>query len=155
MALAFCQDLEICGPKGRDCIEKNSAKNFNCSSTCEGIYADVQWVGKKIEGEMEDTEAEAVIERKIGKEVYKQIAELKKEIKLLKISGEGKWEELDKEKYKLLIAEYRKFKSKNVRHFRFNSGAIKHAFCKYLTYFIHVDHLSPWNRNSIKLDYKH
>merc|ERR1711963_379629 len=43
---------EICNPKGRDCIEKTSAKTFNCSTTCVGIYADVQWVGKTIE---EDT----------------------------------------------------------------------------------------------------
>ena len=37
------QDLTKCSPTGRDCIEKNSAKNFNCSFSCEGIYADIQW----------------------------------------------------------------------------------------------------------------
>ena len=36
--------MEICGPEGRQCIQKNSANTFNCSTTCQGIYADVtQW----------------------------------------------------------------------------------------------------------------
>ena len=135
--LFFLQDLEICGPKGRDCIERNSTRSFNCSTNCEGIYADVQWVGKKIEEDVEDDEAEAVVERKlegeVGEElakVYKQLAELKKEVKLN--SGQEKGEELDKEKYKMLIAEYRKFKRENVKHFRFNSGENSSAFGKFL-----------------------
>ena len=129
------QDLEICGPKGRDCIERNSTKSFNCSTTCEGIYADVQWVGKKIEEDVKNDEAEAAVERKIegdvGEElakVYKQLAELKKEVKLN--SGQEKGEELDKEKYKMLIAEYRKFKRENVKHFRFNSAENSSSFGK-------------------------
>ena len=36
------QDLKKCTPEGRDCIKKHSIKNFNCSTTCEGVYADVQ-----------------------------------------------------------------------------------------------------------------
>ena len=75
-------------------------------------------------------EAEAAVERKmkgeVGEEfdkVYKQLAELKKEVKLLKSTGDEKGEELDKEKYKMLIAEYRKFKKDNVKHFRFNSAS--------------------------------
>ena len=125
------QDMEICGPKGRDCIERNSTKSFNCSTTCEGIYADVQWVGKKIEEDVEDDEAEAAVEREVGEElakVYKQLAELKKEVKLN--SGQEKGEELDKEKYKMLIAEYRKFKRENVKHFRFNSAENSSSFGK-------------------------
>ena len=127
--------METCSPKGRDCIERNSAKSFNCSTTCEGIYADVQWVGKKVEEDVEDDEAEAAVEREVGEElakVYRQLAELKTEVKLLKSSGQEKGEELDKEKYKMLIAEYRKFKRENVRHFRFNSGENSSAFGKFL-----------------------
>ena len=131
--------MEICGPKGRDCIERNSTQSFNCSTTCEGIYADVQWVGKKVEEDVKDDEAEAAVERKIegdvGEElakVYKQLADLKTEVKVLKSSGQEKGEELDKENYKMLIAEYRKFKTKNVRHFRFNSGENSSAFGKFL-----------------------
>ena len=90
---------------------------------------------------MEDDELEETVERKmkgdVGEEldkVYKQLAELKKEMKLVKNSGQEKGEELDKEKYKMLIAEYRKFKTKNVRHFRFNSGESMDAFGKFLFY---------------------
>ena len=126
--LAFHQDMETCSPKGRDCIERNSTTNFNCSTTCEGIYADVQWVGKKIE-DNEDEEAEEDVETEFeGKvdensnKLLKRLEYLEKEVQLLKSSGQEKGEELDKEKYKMLIAEYRKFKTKNVRHFRFNSG---------------------------------
>ena len=125
----------MCSPTGRDCIERNSTRSFNCSTTCEGIYADVQWVGKKIEEDVEDDEAEAVVERKlegeVGEElakVYKQLAELK--MKLMMNGGQEKGEELDKEKYKMLIAEYRKFKRENVRHFRFNSGENLSSFGK-------------------------
>ena len=129
--------MEICGPKGRACIDRNSTKSFNCSTGCEGIYADVQWVGKKIEEEMEDDEAEAAVERKIegdvGEElakVYKQLADLK--MKLMMNNGQEKGEEMDKEKYKMLIAEYRELKTKNVRHFRFNSGKNSSTFGKFL-----------------------
>ena len=124
--------MEICGPKGRDCIERNSKRSFNCSTNCEGIYADVQWVGKKI-GEMEDEAAETEFkgqdDEKLNK-LLKRLADLEKEMNVLKWSGEEKGEELDKEKYKMLIAEYRKFKRKNVRHFRFNSGGNSSVFGK-------------------------
>ena len=39
----FQQDMQQkCSPEGRDCIKKHSTETFNCSTTCEGIYADVQ-----------------------------------------------------------------------------------------------------------------
>ena len=38
------QELEKCDPKGRHCIYANSTQTFNCNVTCEGIYADVEWV---------------------------------------------------------------------------------------------------------------
>ena len=45
--------MEICDPQGRDCIEKNSAETFNCSTTCVGINADV-WAEKTIEEEIDN-----------------------------------------------------------------------------------------------------
>ena len=114
----------MCGPKGRDCIEKNYTKSFNCSPTCEGIYADVQWVGTKIEV-MEDEEEEGPVFKGNDvelKKLYKHIADLKKEMMLMKSNGQEKGEVLDKEKYKMLIAEYRKFKTMYVKHFKFNSA---------------------------------
>ena len=129
--------MEICGPKGRNCIEGNSTKSFNCSTTCEGIYADVQWVEKKIEEEIEDEESEAAVESKFkgenGEELnkfFRRFADLEKEMKRMKCSGEENGEELDKEKFKMLVAEYRKFKTKNVKHFRFNSAENSSSFGK-------------------------
>ena len=129
--------MGICDPKGRDCIERNSTKSFNCSTTCEGIYADVHWVGQKIEEEMENDDSEEVVETEFkGKDdeklsrLLKRLADLEKEVKLLKSGGEEKVEEVDKEKYKMLIAEYRKFKAKNVKHFRFNSALNSSSFGK-------------------------
>ena len=51
--------MEKCNPRGRDCIEENFTLTFNCSVNCEGIYADVQWMGEKVE-------------RKIGKRGVEQ-----------------------------------------------------------------------------------
>ena len=55
----FPQGMQRCSPKGRDCIESNFTLTFNCSVSCEGVYADVQWVNEPFEeGEelKEDTE---------------------------------------------------------------------------------------------------
>ena len=41
--MTLMQDMKICGPEGRDCIEKNSAQTYNCSESCEGVYADIYW----------------------------------------------------------------------------------------------------------------
>ena len=77
----------MCDDKGRDCIERSSTNTFNCSTTCEGIYADVQ---------QEDMNSE-----------------------------EGA---ADSEKYKMLVAEYMKFKETNVKHFKLNLGANSKEF---------------------------
>ena len=137
MQISFPQDIEICGPAGRDCIERSSTSNFNCSTTCEGIYADIQWAGKKIEEEREDGEAETDAETEFtGKDdeksnkVLRRLADLERKMKLMEGALGEKRDELDKEKYNLLIAEYRKFKTKNVRHFRFNSAENSNAFGK-------------------------
>ena len=53
----FPQDKAVCDAKGRDCIEMNASKNFNCSTTCVGMHADVQWHEYKIEDEMEDSQS--------------------------------------------------------------------------------------------------
>ena len=47
--MTLMQDMKICGPEGRDCIEKKSAEPFNCSLTCDGIYADIYRKASKIE----------------------------------------------------------------------------------------------------------
>ena len=42
-----------CGPESRDYIEKNSAETFNCSTTCEGMYADISWKAREIKKEID------------------------------------------------------------------------------------------------------
>ena len=32
----------MCGLEGKDCIERNYSRVFNCNTTCNGIYADVE-----------------------------------------------------------------------------------------------------------------
>ena len=138
--------MDICDPKGRDCIEKNSAETFNCSTTCVGINVDV-WAKKTIEEEIdnEDSEAEkeADTRSKDKDDVQRRLAELERklermEVGLRKVVSEGavgqKGEKLDKAKYQLLIAEYRKFKLKNVKHFRFSSSRTSSAFGEYGCY---------------------
>ena len=49
----------------------------------------------------------------------------------MKLSTGHRGDELDKEKYKMLISEYKKFKTKNLKHFRFNSAAIMSSFGEY------------------------
>ena len=130
--------MEICDPKGRDCIEMNSAETFNCSTTCVGIYADV-WIEKNNEEENENSAT--YIEDKMRASstddamdmVQRRLVELERKMeRIKKVVTEGavgqKGEELDKEKFKLLIAEYKKFKSKNIQHFRFSSSGASCAF---------------------------
>ena len=86
-SVLFFQGIDVCDEKGRDCIEGSSTNTYNCSTTCVGIYADVQ---------QEDVN-----------------------------SDEGA---ADSEKYKMLVAEYMKFKEKNVKHFKFNLSANSKEF---------------------------
>ena len=129
----------ICDLKGRNCIEKNSSKTFNCNTTCVGIYADVEWVKKDIEVEANeeklDATTKAELEGKIDEDLKKMFLFLENKVKLLenkmqmdigevmKMATGKRGDELDKEKYKMLVSEYRKFKTKNVKHFRFNAAA--------------------------------
>ena len=52
----------MCDPRGRDCIEKNSLKTFDCNTTCVGIYADVQFVKKNMKDELKIWKAEEPVE---------------------------------------------------------------------------------------------
>ena len=123
--------MAICDAKGRDCIEKNSSKTFECNTTCTGIYADVEWVGKNIEEDFEDDDIENNLEGKIDVDLMKILLLLETKMKLMKndidevmkIATGKRGDELDKEKYNMLVSEYRKFKTKNVKHFRFNAAA--------------------------------
>ena len=47
------EEMKGCSPKGRDCIETKSTQRFNCSLTCEGMHADVEWVEDKVMSDLE------------------------------------------------------------------------------------------------------
>ena len=73
----------------------------------------MQWAGNEL---VED--AQIVMERSEGEafdDLRKRVAALERLVK--------RGEELDKDKYKMIISEYRKFKAKNLKHFRFDSAA--------------------------------
>ena len=119
----------MCGLKGRDCIEKNSTKTFNCSTTCVGIYSDVEWRQMFLEEETVVKETKNTIQGVSELDIIrKELADLQVEMNKLKSNGQGKEEEVDKEKFKMMIAEYRKFKAKNVKHFRLNVRANSSSF---------------------------
>ena len=82
--------MDVCGLKGRDCIEKSSTKTYNCSTACVGIYTDV--------------------------------------VKMKRRWRKGRGEDVVKEKYQLLVAEYRKFKAKSVQHLKLDMEADSTAF---------------------------
>ena len=133
------QDIAICDVKGRDCIEKSSSKTFECNTTCTGIYADVEWVGKSIEEEFKDDDIHTNFEGKIDDELLKVLIHFKTDMMrhmkndvqdVMKIATGQRGKELDREKYNMLVAEYRNFKTKNVKHFKFNSAANLSMFGK-------------------------
>ena len=116
--------MTICDAEGRDCIEENSSKTFHCNTTCVGIYADIEWVKKDIEVEISEEESEETMraesEGKIDDNIMKMCLLLGNKMKLMK---DDMKDMKDKEKYKMLVSEYRNFKTKNVKHVRFNSDA--------------------------------
>ena len=124
--------MDICDPKGRDCIEANFPNSFNCSTTCVGIYANVWWVAQNIDKDMVESddagEADPIIEG--NDDLHKRIAALERRLERMEGKIGKKGEEMDKDKYKTIISEYRKFKAKNVRHFRFSSAAVTSDFSK-------------------------
>ena len=106
----------MCSPTGRDCIEGAIGQDFNCSKSCEGIYADVQWLGAS-EGE---------IQKGVG-DVEWQDGEGQRGF-LYRFSSYE--ENLNRKKISALINEYNAFKKKNVRHFRFKAEATNQSYGK-------------------------
>ena len=110
--------MDVCDLKGRDCIERNSTKTYNCSTTCVGIYADVQSEDLLLEDYIINKEKEkASISNKLADLIRKEVMRMKRREK-----GERY------KKYKMLVDEYRKFKAKNVKHFKLNPSANSNAF---------------------------
>ena len=106
-------------------------------------------MGKVIEEELKEEKVvetrKAELDGNITDDLLEKFLNLKEEIKVLKeeinvlkdgfgkvreIATGQRGEELDKKKFMELISEYRKFKSKNLKHFRFNSAANLSRFGK-------------------------
>ena len=67
--------------------------------------------------------------------LLKRFANLEGDMKLMKSSVGERGEELDKKKYMKLVAEYRRFKTDNVKHFRLNAAANASAFGEFTWWF--------------------
>ena len=108
----------MCSPTGRDCIEGAIGQDFNCSVSCEGIYADVQWLGisdgQKGKGATVDDVEQQDDERQRGF--------------LYRLSSYE--DNLNRKKISAVVNEYNAFKKRNVRHFRFNDEATNHSYGK-------------------------
>ena len=109
--------MEICNPKGRDCIEKNSAETFDCSTNCVGIYVDVQKdvrknFGKEMRGFLDSSEPK--LNRQFDNDLQSRFVALEERMELMENVMRG-GAEIDKEKYQKLIVEHQKFKTKNVK----------------------------------------
>ena len=113
------------------------------------MYADVQWFGGNIYEGFKDRKVDetiqASLEGKIGDDLMKifllfenQMKHMKNEMQNMKNGVENAMkfatgqsgQEMDRKKYKMLISEYRKFKAKNMKHFRFNSATNLSTFGK-------------------------
>ena len=74
---------------------------------------------KRFDKEMRKYKMYDALERRFELERMK----FERKIELMKGNKENMAEEMDKEKFKKLISEYKKFKMENVRHFRFHPNA--------------------------------
>ena len=91
--------MDICDLEGRECIERNSTRTYNCRTTCVGIYADVQ---------REDL---VLVDDIVGKEAEKtpnstKLADLvRMEVMRMKRSEKGKGGAGNSEKYMMLAVD--------------------------------------------------
>ena len=96
----FLQGARKCDLEGRDCIEKNYARTFNCNTTCDGVNADIH-----------------MIKNQPMKAKQKPVKSGPKQPKL---ELESKDKGADKAKFEKLIDEYRQFKRSFVQHYKFS-----------------------------------
>ena len=139
--------MKTCSPKGRDCIDLNFTQTFNCNMTCEGIYADVQWVNEQMEelGEAEngngfDVELNGKGVEELLKDLNAKLNDLEKKVQLMEDQNSIKGQVMDKAKFLRLVSEYKQFKRNYVQHFRFNSAAKTAMFGEFLM----IQSMSHW-----------
>ena len=103
--------LNICDPKGRECIESKSQEKFNCSVSCEGIHADVQYKEN---------------------EVNLKLPEGNHELSSVAHNGNG----VNFEHLLRMVDEYTRYKKSEVTSFGFNPTAFQSQFGKAI--FVHL-----------------
>ena len=97
--------------------------------TCEGVFADVQWVDVQMEESEEQEQVEVKFNNVAEEEFYAKIMdEVNKKMQQMKGTNDKRGEELDKAKFQKMISEYKKFKINSVKHLRFNSAANSEKF---------------------------
>ena len=74
------QDLKKCSPRGRGCIERNSADTFNCSVNCEGLYADVKWAEERPADEGRTGKKDEEMDKMIFSKLLSQYKHFKRSI---------------------------------------------------------------------------
>ena len=102
-------------------------------------------IDEELKEEKIDETKKGALEGKIHDDLLERFLLLEEEMKLMKeemklmkngfgqvikIATGQKGEELDRNKYEKLISEYRKFNTKHVKHYRFNSAADLSMFGK-------------------------
>ena len=91
--------------------------------TCEGMFADVQWVDEQMEDPEENEQVEVKFKNIDEEEFAKLMNEVEKKMQRMKGTSGKIGEELDKVKFLKMVSEYKKFKMNSVKHLRFNSAA--------------------------------
>ena len=87
-----------------------------------GIYADVQRKDIELEEDIDDKETDQTSNSN-------ELVDLvRMEVMRMRRREQRKRGAEDDEKYKMLVAEYRKFKEMNVKHFKLNPSAASNAF---------------------------
>ena len=93
----FLQGARKCDVEGRDCIERNYARTFNCNTTCDGVYADIHMIKNQ----------------PVKSGLTQPRMDLESKDKTLEKGA-------DKAKFEKLIEEYRQFKRSFVQHYKFS-----------------------------------
>ena len=99
--LSSYKEEKLCPPKVRECFEEKHSQDFNCSVSCVGLYADVEWVEEMVGMEGDRKQMWIDLKGEIGKRQSKE----------------------NSEKVSKLLKEYNDFKRKIIRHFYFNATA--------------------------------
>ena len=102
------KEEKLCPPKVRQCYEEKHSQEFNCSVSCVGLYADVEWMEEMVGVGGDRKQKRIDMKGEIGRKQSKE----------------------NSEKVSKLLNEYNDFKKKSIRHFYFNATTSSLKFGK-------------------------